>query len=57
MEIEKSWSKRDVENQNEWKLIHSSLSKNAEVKDSVEAALAHIKEGIIAEVEARVGIR
>jgi hypothetical protein len=57
VEIEKSWSKRDVENQNEWKLIHSSLSKNAEVKDSVEAALAHIKEGIIAEVEARVGIR
>jgi hypothetical protein len=56
VEIEKSWSRRVVENQNEWKLIHSNLKIDAEVKYSVEAALAHIKEGIIAEVEARVGI-
>lgn len=56
VEIEKSWSKRVVENRNEWKLIHSNLKIDTEVKNSVEAALAHIKEGVIAEVEARVGV-
>lgn len=57
LEIEKSWSKRDVANQNEWKLIHSNLKNDDEVKKSVELALAHIKQGIFVEVEARVGLR
>lgn len=57
LEIEKSWSKRDIANQNEWKLIHSNLKTDDEVKKSVESAFAHIKQGIFIEVEARVGLR
>lgn len=54
-ETEKSWDKRGVQNQNEWKILHCGFKEQKAIKRLVQSSLKEIEDEIIDLIKSKFG--